>query len=430
MIKKLLLSVFLLGGLVLFTSSQLSDNGKAGKTNAPGETTCVNSCHNSYALNAGPGSITMTAAGMPSFAYTPGQAYDITITVAQTGFGMFGIGVEALLASGANGGSFTITDAASTRIRTITVSGNVRNNVTHQLNGGLGTNSKAFNFKWTAPAAGSGNVTFYFSGVAANGTGNENGDYVYNSSQVVTEACAAPAQPNTISGTPDVCQGSSSQYSIAPVAGATSYTWTLPSGWTGTSTTETITATAGATTGDITVTANNTCGSSQAQTLTVTGNASPTPVINIINSAVDTLYCSTAWACQWYLNGNMISGANISSYVPTQNGTYTISVTDQNGCSGTSTDFNYITLGISQSHNGKQIAVYPAPASDYIFVSAPAEYVNQEISIMDVKGRIVNSAIVTDLNTKIDLSGIAEGLYFAVIGNDNNKSVTRFFITR
>jgi hypothetical protein len=343
---------------------------------------------------------------------------------------MFGVGVEALLGSGDNAGTFTITDAASTRIRTATVSGVVRNNITHQLNGGVTSNSKNFNFQWTAPAAGSGNVTFYFSGVAANGTGNENGDYVYNSSQVMTEACAAPAQPNTISGTPGVCEGSTSQYSIAPVSGATSYTWTLPSGWTGTSTTETITVTAGATTGDITVTANNTCGSSPAQTLTVTGNALPSPVVNIVNSVVDTLYCNTTWPCQWYFNGNIIAGANSTTLVPSQNGIYTINVTDLNGCSGISQDFSYTTLGISGTQSGKQILVYPAPASDYIFVTVPAEYLNQDIKIMDIKGTIVSTIMVTDQNTKVDLSGIAEGMYFAVIGNDKNNSVTRFFISR
>ena len=63
-----------------------------------------------------------------------------------------------------------------------------------------------------------------------------------------------PAQPGAITGSITVCQGSSQTYSVAAVTGATSYTWTLPSGWTGTSTTNSITATAGSS-GTISVTA-------------------------------------------------------------------------------------------------------------------------------------------------------------------------------
>lgn len=84
-----------------------------------------------------------------------------------------------------------------------------------------------------------------------------------------------PAQPGTISGNSTVCQGSSQTYSIGAVAGATSYTWTLPSGWTGSSTTTSITTTVGSTSGNVSVTANNACGSGTARTLSVTVNTVP-----------------------------------------------------------------------------------------------------------------------------------------------------------
>jgi PKD-like domain/Secretion system C-terminal sorting domain/Ig-like domain CHU_C associated len=79
-----------------------------------------------------------------------------------------------------------------------------------------------------------------------------------------------PVQPGVITGSATVCSGSSNTYSITTIAGATSYIWTLPSGWTGTSTTTSITTTASATSGNVSVTANNICGASTAQTLAVT----------------------------------------------------------------------------------------------------------------------------------------------------------------
>src|SRR6185369_10169639 len=58
-------------------------------------------------------------------------------------------------------------------------------------------------------------------------------------------------------------------YSVTAVAGAGSYTWTLPAGWTGSSTTNSISATVGSAGGTISVTASNGCGTSTARTLSV-----------------------------------------------------------------------------------------------------------------------------------------------------------------
>jgi hypothetical protein len=73
---------------------------------------------------------------------------------------------------------------------------------------------------------------------------------------------SVPATPGSISGTATVCQGSTNTYSVNPVSGATSYTWTLPNGWAGSSVTESIQATVNSS-GTISVTANNSYGSSR-----------------------------------------------------------------------------------------------------------------------------------------------------------------------
>jgi hypothetical protein len=89
-----------------------------------------------------------------------------------------------------------------------------------------------------------------------------------------------PSQPSSISGSNNVCQNSSQTYSINSVPEATSYTWNLPSGWSGSSTSTSITTTTGNLGGTITVTANNSCGSSSPRTISVTVNSAPsTPVI-------------------------------------------------------------------------------------------------------------------------------------------------------
>ena len=87
--------------------------------------------------------------------------------------------------------------------------------------------------------------------------------------------CPVPPQPGVISGNTGPCQGTSQTYSISSVAGATSYTWTLPAGWSGSSTSTSITVTVGSTSGNVSVIANNACGGSPVRNETV--NVSPVP---------------------------------------------------------------------------------------------------------------------------------------------------------
>lgn len=149
-----------------------------------------------------------------------------------------------------------------------------------------------------------------------------------------------PATPGAISGSTSVCYGSSNTYSVAPVSGAANYTWTLPGGWVGTSTTNTIVATAG-TSGIISITANNSSGSSAAQTLTVT----VTTVNTSVSQSGNTFTANTTGAAyQWMdcSSNTPIPGATSQSYTATANGSYAVIVT-QNSCSDTSLCYNINT---------------------------------------------------------------------------------------
>ena len=111
-----------------------------------------------------------------------------------------------------------------------------------------------------------------------------------------------PIQPGSISGNTTICEGSVNTYSISTVAGATSYTWTLPSGWAGSSTLISINATAGAASGNITITADNSCGASTPQTFSV--NVNPLPIIPAL------AFSDTNYICANYPINLSISGGN------------------------------------------------------------------------------------------------------------------------
>lgn len=84
------------------------------------------------------------------------------------------------------------------------------------------------------------------------------------------KAICPPSQPAGINGSVAPCAGSTITYSVVNDPTATDYTWTLPFGWTGASTTNTITVTVGTLSGTLVVTANDGCGPSLPQSVFVT----------------------------------------------------------------------------------------------------------------------------------------------------------------
>jgi gliding motility-associated-like protein/uncharacterized repeat protein (TIGR01451 family) len=113
-----------------------------------------------------------------------------------------------------------------------------------------------------------------------------------NRALAVTPQAGPPAAPGNInavsSGSPCVGQ-TNFIYAVPPVPGASSYNWTLPTGWqiVAGSGNDTITVMAGTTAGVVSVSAANGCGSSAASTITVTPVSSPPPAPgNIFGNSV------------------------------------------------------------------------------------------------------------------------------------------------
>lgn len=159
----------------------------------------------------------------------------------------------------------------------------------------------------------------------------------------------------------------------------------------------------------VNVTGTNGCGNtSAAQSVTV--NPLPVPVITA--NGVD-MTTGTFTTYQWNLNGNAISGATNSTYSATQNGNYTVTVTDGNGCSGTSAAYNMTKVGIDE-HGGKgTIRIYPNPTKDVVYIDAP---VPVNITVYSLDGRKIAYA---EKAKSINLGKFAAGAYTLVITDEN-----------
>jgi hypothetical protein len=170
-------------GLTLFSASfficgVLSEDGKAGKTGAPGEGTCVQ-CHAGTALNGGGGFVFVESPDMIFGQHELGQTYNMSVTVGQTGNSLFGFSVVALDSNGNSVGTFNA--GSDNHTENFTILGSSRQYVTHNTNGGASQDDHTFQFTWTAPSEDFGTITFYATGLAANGNGMNSGDKVYSS---------------------------------------------------------------------------------------------------------------------------------------------------------------------------------------------------------------------------------------------------------
>lgn len=107
-----------------------------------------------------------------------------------------------------------------------------------------------------------------------------------NSSGAKLTVNSTPTAPSSISGYNSICANTNQYYSTTAVSGATSYSWTLPSGWTGSSTTNAINLVNNSSSGTLSVAASNACGTSSATNLaiTVSNLPAPTPSFSIDNA--------------------------------------------------------------------------------------------------------------------------------------------------
>lgn len=220
--------------------------------------------------------------------------------------------------------------------------------------------------------------------------------------------CETPEQPGAIIGDTVLCSGQAYTFSIGSVAGALSYTWTLPNDWTGSSDSTSISIIPAAGSGSIAVAANNSCATSDSSTLNITVNASPEPVIVNTNGILSTTLPYSSY--QWNQDGQAINGATAATYTVTANGAYSVSVTNTSGCSGTSDTLNFANLGIENLQGlAKSIAIYPNPTRAMVHIQSP---VKVDIEILSLEGRLLRR--VKNAET-FSLKNLAPGMYLLKI---------------
>jgi len=118
---------------------------------------------------------------------------------------------------------------------------------------------------------------------------------------------------------------------------------------------------------------------------------------------------------QWLLNNEPIAGANGQSFETTQNGTYSVTYTNEIGCIGSDTSAVLLittTGSNAPAEPGHMLTAWPNPTEDLLYLQDLPTTGTVEITIVDALGRAVDSFSNTGPTATIDTREWPNGIYW------------------
>ncbi|WP_317899645.1 T9SS type A sorting domain-containing protein [Aurantibacillus circumpalustris] len=192
-----------------------------------------------------------------------------------------------------------------------------------------------------------------------------------------------PQPPSSLTGNTVLCQGDPANYQASFITSATAYNWSLPAGWSGTSTLSSLSGYAGAS-GGVSVSATYSCGTSVPTVINVTVNQAPVVAINSIAPPIicsgKTITITTSGAISYTINpGGIPSTATTLTDMPVTTTIYTLTGTAPNGCISvnnptttvTVLETPVITVNSGTMCLGETFTVMPNGAPNYLIAGLP-----------------------------------------------------------
>jgi large repetitive protein len=323
--------------------------------------------------------------------------------------------------------------------------------------------SGATSYSWTVPSgvtlvSGQGTNTITVNFVSTYSTGaisvTANNSCSTSTAKTLTVS-GKPATPGTISGAVNgLCGGTSATYSVAPVSGATAYTWAVPANVTITSGqgTNSLSVTIGSSfvSGTISVSASNGCSNSTARTLALNAIPATTaaitgPVANLCgtsNNTYSVAAVSGASGYNWIVSGGTIASGQGTNTITVTYGNNIVSgsvkVAATNACGTSSFKSLALTncsdasakadLGTKTNEMAAELLVYPNPSNGDFTISIANTEGAVMIEIFSIDGKLIVAEEVRTVKSEIfqkqiHMSQYSTGMYFLKIsGKDFSKT--------
>ena len=242
-----------------------------------------------------------------------------------------------------------------------------------------------------------------------------------------------PPLLDPIQGSAIVCEGSTVTYTVPVMQGAAAYTWSLPLGWSGTSTTNSINVVPTAGLETISVTALNGCGNSAPQSYQVQVNALPNVTLDLTPIAIQCLVVTQLNLVGGLPAGGTYAGSTVTAGVFSPNiagvGAHVIQYqfTDNNTCTAFAYDTITVTIctAINESlANSSDLNAYPNPGNGIINIIGTKNVT--PCDIYNAAGIKVKSINLIGNNNTVDLTELANGLYLLKIQHEGKLKMVKY----
>lgn len=253
-------------------------------------------------------------------------------------------------------------------------------------------------------------------GIATPGSHKSNYPGAIITNGMMAKLCfEAPASLLRIQGADSICRFEEATFLVTEVEDATDYIWTLPSGWTGSSNSHSISLTADDQSGALGLQVVRCGDTSEVVEFPVYVFPADPPIIRINGFELSTLRAYDSY--EWLLNGQPIPGGDASTIVAMENGDYSVIVVNENGCIDTSEIYRVENVGLEDiSDLSKHIRIFPNPATDKIYVQSPREVV---INLMTIEGKMISR----QRETVLDVRDYPAGIYLLRVSTSEGQLI-------
>ncbi len=133
---------------------------------------------------------------------------------------------------------------------------------------------------------------------------------------------------------------------------------------------------------------------------------------------------------QWFFEGQAIPGATERECIATKNGTYTVLVTNADGCSAISDPFAFSGSALSVQDVGESsLAVWPNPTTDWITIDIP-EVAEARVKLVSLGGQVVADFRSVPGKLTMNLENIVAAGTYVLTVDAGNRRYSRMIVKR
>ena len=273
------------------------------------------------------------------FQYSPNTQYLINFLVVGTA-SRYGFQTTAL--SGTTmAGNFSLINTNTTSLLT-------QNGISYVGHKSASGSTSSWSFNWTAPATGTGDITFYTSVNKAYSPTGDSNDSIFHQTYTITQAAVTPPAVVASNDT-SVCNGNSAQLNatISNAQGTVSYLWSPSTNLSCTNCQSPIASPSATTKYYVTATGSN---GNAVDSVLVTVNQTPTATITGASSfcAGDSITLTASNGNTYTWNQNLGTGST-KTVPPSANTTYSVTVSSTAGCTAIASKFLEVKQSSSET---------------------------------------------------------------------------------